>query len=151
MANALSPQREEILTLLRRQGPMKVNELMDACQIIQDGRELSNYLYNMRKDGFIARDNDKGYRIRSGEEAPSTAVAPAPAPADPPARRPYKKRGKQSKPEATDNTVRLALVKSHEAAQAALDEYIYSVCDKTMLDRLKSARDAAREALTAWV
>lgn len=50
---------------------------------------------------------------------------------------------------ATDPAVTAVLERFARAAQDALDEYVYSVGDRRILDRLMAARDAAREAAEA--
>lgn len=48
-----------------------------------------------------------------------------------------------------DARVTQTLERFAKAAQDALDEYVYSVGDRRILDRLMAARDAARDALAA--
>jgi len=150
----MSAQRDEVLALLRAQGPLQVNQIMAGCELIETGKELSNYLYNLRKAGEIARDDAGRYYLPAGgNTAPPPAASPETETPQPRKKAATVRRvSKPASPAAASPPahVRAALDRSVEAAQAALDEYVYSVGDRALLDSLMAVRDAARKAREAW-
>lgn len=78
--------RALVLAEIQR-GPKTTNELLDAIDAIENPRQLSNCLHNLRTNGHVTRDDDGRYRIGSADNAVRVsnpivdAVTRMPAPA----------------------------------------------------------------------
>lgn len=128
----------------------------------EEDRTLANLLYNCKKDEQLVADESLRYTITAKGRAylkaagvdPTAATAPRDR-AEPAIPRPPPGRGgkihrpdnwKPPPPESNGNGAARGIAQKLLAdSQAALDEYIASVCDPRILDRFKAARDQARE------
>lgn len=148
--------REELLRLLRDTGPTTAAALFDASELLQDRKQLSNLLYNLKKAGEVDRLEDGAYVISGapGADADGTDTAPSAARRKkrrkPAARRGPRKAISKLRPTRTEGSVLAMLQQSLDATQAAIDEYVFEVGDPKILEPLMRARNEARSALEAY-
>ncbi len=144
--------REKLRALLG-QGPATSEELHQNIKELENQKQLANLLYNMKKAGEIDRNDDRQYYLvgsaPKAQRAVETKRDKQPG-STKRTRRAQKGTAHRSKAAASRAAAGLActlLKKLAEDAQRALDEYIYSVCDKKALGRLTSVRDVTRANL----
>lgn len=142
--------RAQVLELLKDE-PKTFNELFDGIDTIEERQQLSNALFHLKSKGTVVQLEDKRYAL-----AENAKTAQHPMKKEKPPKPPRHKRAAAAapKPPATPaapngGKTTLILETLMADAQHALDEYIYSVGDKQILDQLAAARDAARAALKA--
>lgn len=117
----------------------------------EESKRISNFLYLLKQAGQAVADEGRHYTItakgrawlKSGKDA-ETETAPTHQ-----SKRPYKRRSSPPlAPErAAGDGVEAILIEAEEHAQAALDRYLTTVGDPNIINPLRIARDAAREAL----
>ena len=131
-----------------------------------DDRAIANLLYNCKKDEQLVADEGLHYTITAkgraylkaaGAELPAATkprgrgdpAIPVPLPGrrDGKVRRPAD--GPSPPPEANASARGIADKLMHQA-QAALDEYVASVCDPEILNRFQAARDSARDLVNSF-
>jgi len=156
--------REEVLQIIQGHGPICMADIYDKCELVLDQKQLSNALYNLKKAGKITRGDSGLYSVAAGSAViPPDATPPrkkqvarkAGKPAGAQQRRGDKSSAPgRSKPSAPaplgTNSVLSVLLHAVEAAQAAIDEYVYAVGDASILDPLMTARNEARRAVAAY-
>lgn len=137
--------RAQVLEQLKS-GPKSFDALFAGCDVCEERNQLSSALFHLKSKDAIVQLDDRRYELgdKPGPAAPRKAeTGKAPAP------KATRRKASSATPPAAGNgnaTARIleALLTD---AQRALDEYIYSVGDKQILEQLATARDAAREAL----
>jgi len=147
--------REQVLEFIRGRSPVTRKEILAACDLVENGKRLSNILFALRTAGEIRRD-DNGNWLRIGPDG-SAAGAPSwirPEPSGSastaePAAAPRKKttaKRRSPRPAAPPAAAEGAGVRMAERAQQLLDDYLREVGDPAIVDPLIALRDGARAA-----
>jgi len=133
-------------------GPKSFDEIYACIDVLEERQQLSNALFHLKKNGAVAQRDDRLYTLPGkGGSAPAAKSkrAPKAAPGKPPASVPVKR---QPKPVAANGSETNRILETLLAdAQRALDDYVYSVGDRQILDQLMAARNAARAAFQAYL
>jgi hypothetical protein len=149
--NDMSSIREQIATHLAS-GKKTAKELYANLKDAENEKQVSNALYQMRKAGQIERDEDGRYTL-AGKAIVMNKLSPA-----------KKEKLKKAVAALTADTIgvehqkntppalalRRTLENSITQTQNALDDYLSSLADQTVLVPLRTARDSARAALAAF-
>lgn len=134
--------------------PRSFAELHDLIPEITDKQQLSNALYRLKNENIIMQREDRNYVLSDSNSASSSSPRRAtngkPKKQVKPLRRMRASRiAEPAKSDKPNGNVSSIFEKLLLDAQTALDNYVYSVGDKLIIDQLMAARDAAREALRA--
>lgn len=150
--------RNQVIEHLR-DAPLNFSELYDCIPTLTDKKQLSNALFQLKSKGTIVQMEDKRYILAESLHPGQIVKAVGSGPATVSTRAPQRVKKTQSirkpaaapaKPATADsNGVGQIFEKLLRDAQSALDDYVYSVGDKQILDQLMAARDAARAAFQA--
>ncbi len=156
--------REQIAAHLAT-GKKTAKELYANLKDAENEKQVSNALYQMRKAGQVERDEDGRYTLAgktiamgklstAKKENLKNAVASL-ARAQDAADRTVSPLNARLGADHRKNTppalaLRRTLENSITQTQNALDDYLSSLADQTVLIPLRAARDAARAALTAF-
>lgn len=161
-----------ILHILQTSGAIQRTEIRSALGDEHGLDQISVALTYLKNAGLVERANNNCWRltdaghseVRLAEKTGTALVVPAAAtppldaldgdePDDTGAATPAPSAAPQRPARrgvfVPDAGVTKILERFAKAAQDALDEYVYSVGDRRILDRLMAARDAARDALAA--
>ncbi len=155
--------REQIAAHLAT-GKKTAKELYANLKDAENEKQVSNALYQMRKAGQVERDEDGRYTLAgktiamgkmstANKKKLKNAVASLARTLDAADRTvsPLNARlGANQKNTPPDLVLRSTLENSITQTQNALDDYLASLADQTVLIPLRAARDAARAALTAF-
>lgn len=138
--------RAQVLEQLKS-GPKSFDELFTGCDVCEERNQLSSALFHLKSKDAIVQLDDRRYELgdKPGPAAPRKATT---GKASPPKATRRKASSATPPPAAGNGNATARILESLLAdSQRALDEYIYSVGDKQILEQLATARDAAREAL----
>ena len=134
----------------------------------EEDRTLASLLYNAKKDEQLVADEGGHYTItakgrqylkdagialtepvgkKNAPRAEPVVPPPSPGRRDGKVRRPA---GGPPPPPDAHAAARGIADKLMHQAQAALDEYVASVCDPEILNRFKAARDSARDLVSSF-
>ena len=156
--------RAEALTALDHGAPLSFDELLGKCPSVVSNKQLSNVIFQLKESGLVVSP-EKGLYQRAGNQAGGTKTA---EPGDfkikaPPystselktisERSPFagaRGRTDARTKSAPEPTVEQILQRLIDETQGGLDEYLYSVGDRAILQPLMDARDSARKAMAAY-
>lgn len=150
--------RRALLQLILDQPEIK-SEAIYAHPTMQDeeAKRISNFLWLLKQAGQAVADEGRHYTITAKGRDYLQGRTAKPAAKTPAAGQKAKSRKvnrrdvppSQLVPVPAATGARPILQKLLDDTQAALDEYVYTLGDKRILDRLMAARNSAREALAA--
>jgi len=149
-----NPARQEILNVLKEYGALGRKDIMAWCELIETEKQLTNYLYNMKKSGRVVQNDDRCYALPGHDVTPTIVEKTDTQQNEQPSPRRIKtqKRKKQSDSPARDH-LKSVLELSAQHAQDALDEFVAFTIPKESREALQflvEARDRARQAVI-WV
>ena len=107
----------------------------------EENKRVSNFLFLIKKDGQAIADEGRHFGItakgRAWLSGDKTKARAAP-----------KAKRRTSRPDHSHGDgIETILIEAEENAQTALDRYLTSIGDQSIIDPLRSARDATRDAL----
>lgn len=172
--------RNTVLVVLNEHGPLDRAGIEARSDAIDNTRQLANALHKLKQAGHISNvrhgvyeiteeghaamqgldfdvDNTGKVSVQLPATEPTSGAADAPrgtevlSPTWPAPPRQDIDSLIESLAERHPETLGESLRRAAETAQNALDEYVYSVGNPTILDSLRDARDLARAALNTYI